>query len=70
MAISCKLTIEDVDSEGEQRLVTMGQDFLGRMLVVVYTERSEDKIRLISARKASPRNARHTEEVQANESGI
>ncbi|MHB1494775.1 MAG: BrnT family toxin [Acidithiobacillus sp.] len=49
------LTIEDVDSEGEQRLVTMGRDFLVRVLVVVYTERGEDEVRLISARKASPR---------------
>lgn len=49
------LTIEDVDSEGEQRLVTMGRDFLDRVLVVVYTERGEDEVRLISARKASPR---------------
>jgi Uncharacterized protein conserved in bacteria len=48
------LTTEDVDAEGEQRLVTMGRDFLDRVLIVVYTERGEDEIRLISARKASP----------------
>ncbi len=35
-------------------LVTMGRDFLDRVLIVVYTERGEDEIRLISARKASP----------------
>ena len=50
----CALTTEDVDAEGEQRLVTMGRDFLDRVLLVVYTERGEDEIRLISARKASP----------------
>lgn len=50
----CALTTEDVDTEGEQRLVTMGRDFLDRVLIVVYTERGEDEIRLISARKASP----------------
>ena len=48
------LTTEDVDAEGEQRLVTMGRDFLDRVLIVVYTERGEDEMRLISARKASP----------------
>jgi hypothetical protein len=36
-----------VDAEGEQRLVTMGRDFLDRVLIVVYTERGEDEIRLI-----------------------
>jgi uncharacterized DUF497 family protein len=48
------LTTEDVDAEGEQRLVTMGRDFLDRILIVVYTERDEDGMRLISARKTSP----------------
>lgn len=46
------ITIEDPDSKGEQRFVTLGMDALGRVLIVVYTPRG-DKIRLISARKAS-----------------
>jgi uncharacterized DUF497 family protein len=50
----CALTGEDEDAEGEQRLVTMGRDFLDRVLIVVYTERDDDEIRIISARKASP----------------
>ena len=45
-------TIEDPDSEGEARFVTLGMDSLGRILVVVYTPRG-DRTRLISARKAS-----------------
>jgi len=45
-------TIQDPDSEGEQRLVTLGMDALGRVLVVVHTQRGE-RTRLISARKAS-----------------
>jgi len=48
------LTIEDPDAEGEQRLVTLGMDALGRILVVVHTPRG-DRTRLISARKASPK---------------
>lgn len=46
------VTIEDPDSEGEQRFVTLGMDALGRILVVVHSPRG-DRIRLISARKAS-----------------
>ena len=45
-------TIEDPDSRGEQRFVTLGVDALGRVLVVIHTQRDE-RTRLISARKAS-----------------
>ena len=47
------LTIEDPDSRGEHRFITLGVDSLGRLLVVVHTKR-EERSRLISARKASP----------------
>ena len=50
------VTIDDPDAEGEQRLITLGTDTLGRVLVVVHTSRGE-KTRLISARKASPGEA-------------
>ena len=46
------ITLEDPDSLGEQRFITLGTDALGRVLVVVYTYRGE-RVRLISARKAS-----------------
>ena len=45
-------TIEDPDSHGEHRLVTLGMDSLGRVLVLIHTQRGE-RTRLISARKAS-----------------
>jgi uncharacterized DUF497 family protein len=45
-------TIEDPDSMSERRFVTLGMDALGRVLVVVHTQRGE-RTRLISARKAS-----------------
>ena len=45
-------TIEDPDSRGEQRFITLGNDSLGRVLVIVHTQRDE-RTRLISARKAS-----------------
>ncbi len=41
-----------VDTEGEQRFVTVGMDAIGRVLVVVYAHRGEN-IRLISARTAT-----------------
>lgn len=50
------LTIEDEDSKGEVRFVTLGMDALGRVLVVVHTPRG-NVIRLISARRASPGEA-------------
>ena len=46
------LTFEDQNSQGEQRFVILGLDSLWRLLVVIYTHRS-DKIRLISARLAT-----------------
>jgi uncharacterized DUF497 family protein len=51
------ITIPDPASALEERFVTVGMDPLGRVLVVVYTWRSET-IRLISARKATRREAR------------
>ena len=46
------LNKEDTDAVGDQVFVALGMDNLGRLLVVVYTYR-QDKIRLISARKAT-----------------
>jgi uncharacterized DUF497 family protein len=51
------LTIKEEYVEDEQRFVTMGMDFLGRVPVVVYTYRGDD-IRLISARAATKRERR------------
>ena len=45
------ITIED-EHESEDRFITLGRDFLRRILVVVYTFRGVI-IRLISARKAT-----------------
>ena len=45
---------------GEDRHVTIGMDAFGRVLVVVYTWRG-DKIRIISARKATRSEVRQYE---------
>jgi uncharacterized DUF497 family protein len=48
------ITIADHESDPtEERLVTLGADAGGRLLVVLYTYRGQD-IRLISARPARP----------------
>ena len=61
------LTMRDPFSDDEERWVTMGRDSLGRVLVVVYTWRAE-RVRLISARKATARERRRYED--SNETRI
>lgn len=53
------LTIKD-DTAEEERFITMGADALGHVLVVAYTWRGE-RLRLISARKATPTERRQYE---------
>lgn len=56
-----ELTISDViHSEDELRFVSLGTSQVGRLLVVAYTER-QGKIRIISAREATPRERRDYE---------
>lgn len=52
-------TVEDADARGEARYITLGCGALGGVLYVVWTERSVDAVRIISARKASPGEARY-----------
>jgi uncharacterized DUF497 family protein len=54
------LTVETPDAQGEERWVTMGNDPNQRVLVVAYTWRGE-RIRLISARKATGAERRRYE---------
>jgi uncharacterized DUF497 family protein len=44
------LTVQDPDSEGETRFITIGIGSAGELLVVVYAERN-DEFRIISARR-------------------
>ena len=53
------ITIQD-DTEDEQRFVTIGVDAMQRHLVVVYCWR-DDRVRLISARRATRRERGHYE---------
>jgi uncharacterized DUF497 family protein len=54
------ISIED-EHESESRFITIGRDFLRRILVVVYTFRGVI-IRIISARKATARERKIYEE--------
>ncbi len=58
---SFALTGEDPASVGEQRLVTPGLSDQANLLVVVFTFREPDMVRLISAWKASKRQRREYE---------
>jgi len=52
------LTISDPDhSDDEERFILLGETYLGRLIVVVHTERQE-RIRIISARPATGRERR------------
>jgi uncharacterized DUF497 family protein len=54
------LSREDPDHD-EQRFVILGRDALDRLLVVAYTYREPQTIRLISARKAEPHERKQYE---------
>ena len=49
------LTREDPQASGEQRFVSLGLSDTGNLLVVVYTYRKADILRVISAWKANRR---------------
>ena len=53
------LAQEDATSEGELRWVLIGMSARGRLLTVIYTLRRPERIRLISARKATRKEANY-----------
>lgn len=55
------ITVPD-DNPNEERFITIGMDAFGQVLVVVYTWRREETIRIISARKATRAERRQYEE--------
>lgn len=54
------LTVEDAAAAGEQRFVTIGMNTFGTLMVVVHTPRRAGP-RIISVRKADPRERRNYE---------
>ena len=57
------LTIEDPSAKGEQRFISVGMNVFGQLRVVVYALRGDDA-RIISVRKAEPK------EIRAYEKGV
>ena len=58
-----ELTIADPDhSQEEFRFLSIGISALGNLLLVSYTERQENRIRIISARKATKHEERQYEQ--------
>jgi uncharacterized DUF497 family protein len=55
------VSLED-DHPEEERFLTIGYSRVGRLLLVVYSYRLNDEIRIISARPASKRERRDYEE--------
>ncbi len=53
------LVQEDTDSSGENRWVFIGLSSQTNLLTVVYTLRKEEIIRIISARKATRKEAKY-----------
>ena len=53
------LAQEDAASEGESRWVLIGMSAQLQLLTVVYALRHQDRVRLISARKATRKEAKH-----------
>ncbi len=53
------LAQEDGDSEGEARWLLIGMSANARLLTLVYTLLDEDRIRIISARKATRQEAKY-----------
>jgi uncharacterized DUF497 family protein len=55
------LTVEDEEAQGERRFVTVGTNTFGVLLVVVWAAR-DDETRVISVRRAEPKERRSYEE--------
>jgi len=55
------VTVEDESAQGEHRFVTLGTNMFGSLRVVVWTPRGDD-FRIISVRKATPKESRNYEE--------
>lgn len=55
------ISVEDDAADGEPRMVTVGTNSMGMLMVVVWTQRPHDA-RIISVRRATPKERRSYEE--------
>jgi uncharacterized DUF497 family protein len=56
-----KIFDDDEHSAEEKREIIIGHSLDGRLLIVIFTERENDTIRIISARLATPKERRDYE---------
>ena len=57
-----KVFSDDDHSNGEQREIIFGSSIMNRLLLVSFTERARNRIRIISARQATKREQKEYEE--------
>jgi uncharacterized DUF497 family protein len=57
-----KIFSDENHSNGEQREIILGYSILNRLLLVSFTERVRNRVRIISARQATRREQRDYEE--------
>ncbi len=57
-----RIVDDDRHSQDEPRFAILGQSYQGQILAVMFTERGEHRVRVISARVATPSERRHYEE--------
>ena len=50
------------DQNGEERILLVGHSFNQRLLLVIFVERFENEVRIISARKATTKEKKDYEE--------
>ncbi|REJ85778.1 MAG: BrnT family toxin [Acidobacteria bacterium] len=55
------ISMPDARFEAEERFLVVGSDYFGRVLVIAFTYR-EERIRIISARRATSRERRQYED--------
>jgi uncharacterized DUF497 family protein len=60
--LGAKIFPDEVHSNGEEREIIVGYSILDRVLLVSFTERFTDRVRIISARKATRREQKDYEE--------
>ena len=57
-----RIFYDEWHSDSESREIIIGDSSVGRLLLVAFTERANEQVRIVSARRATPREQRDYEE--------
>jgi uncharacterized DUF497 family protein len=60
-----KIFPDEDHSNGEEREIIVGHSLLERLVLVSFTERETGRVRIVSARNATPRERKDYEEIDA-----